>query len=129
MSDEFKHVDTDWKARAAADREKLARKLAEEKRGEPQLPPASFTTIVSTFVTQAMIALGEVELPGAKGRTVDLQAARFAIDSLGILKEKTAGNLGPGEQQELDAILQSLRLRYVHKSKEAEANAGGPRPS
>ena len=117
---DFKRVDSDWKTRLEADRAKLQEKL-ERDRGsaEAHLPPASFLTVVSTFATQAMIALGEAELPGGEGRKVDLPAARFAIDTIGVLKEKTKGNLLPAEEKAVDEVLQNLRLRFVQKSNEA----------
>jgi hypothetical protein len=124
---EFKDIDSDWKARAEAERAKLKEKLEAERSEEAEqaLPPASMMTIVSTFATQAMIALGEAEIPGAEGRAVDLEAARFAIDSLDVLREKTAGNLADYEERALSDVLQSLRLRFVKKSQEQPA-AGPP---
>jgi len=121
---DFKRVDNDWKARAEAERKKLQEKLEREK-PESGLPPASFMGIVSTFATQAMVALGEAELPGGEGRRVDLEAARYAIDSLGILKEKTKGNLTAAEERALEDVLQSLRLRFVQKAKEVQGAAAG----
>jgi hypothetical protein len=128
---DFKSVDSDWKARAEADRAKLREKLESERERERErdadreLPPASLMTIISTFATQAMIALGEAEIPGAEGRAVDLEAARFAIDSLDVLREKTAGNLEEYEERTLADVLQNLRLRFVKKSKE-QPTEGAP---
>ena len=116
---DFKNVDSDWKARAEADRKKIQEKI-EQGKGVPQLPPASFMIILSSYVSQAMIALGEVEVPGGEGRTVDLAAARFLIDCMGVLKEKTQGNLDAQEEKSLEEILQGLRLRYVAKAKEED---------
>jgi hypothetical protein len=126
MSDqesEFKKVDSDWKDRLEADREKLQEKIESQEAPTAPIPPATFMTILSSFATQTMIALGEVEVPGAEGRAVDLDAARLAIDLLGVLKEKTAGNLNDIEQRSLDDVLQNLRLRFVQKSSEAETSA------
>jgi len=116
----FKKTDEDWKARAEAEKKKLEEKFAKQKKRPviQKLPPASFATVVSTFATQAMVALGEA--PGAeedKGE-VDLEAARFAIDSLEVIKEKTKGNLQEAEERFLNELLQSLRLRFVRKAKE-----------
>ena len=118
---EFKNVDGDWKSRAEHERKRLQEKLDREAAAQ-NLPPASFMTIISTFATQAMIALGEAEIPGVEGRSVDLPGARFAIDSLAVLQEKTKGNLDEHERKSLEDVLRSLRLRFVNKAKEPGAS-------
>lgn len=113
MSEQDAH--DDWKTRAEEARRKLDEKLRSMPEEELRLPPASFMTIVSTFVTQAMVALGEMAVPGAETRELDPEGAKFAIDSLAVLKEKTAGNLAAEEERALDEVLQGLRLRFVQK--------------
>ena len=113
---ETHHSDEDWKARAEAERKKLAEKLGSLSEEERRLPPASFMTLMSTFTTQAMVSLGEMKIPGLEERELDLDGAKFAIDTLAVLKDKTKGNLTPEEERALDDVLQGLRLRYVHKS-------------
>ena len=126
---EFKKVDSDWKERAAQERERLKKKIEKQGGHENRLPPASLMTIVSTFATQAMIALGEAELPEAGGRRVDIESARFAVDSLAVLRAKTEGNLDPNEKAALDDVIQSLQFRYVKKTKEKASPAGAdPKP-
>jgi len=115
---EFKKTDEDWKARAEAEKRKLEEKFSRRKQVQVKLPPASFSTIVSTFATQAMVALGDAPGEGGSKGEVDLEAARFAIDSLAVLKEKTKGNLQPEEERLLDDLLQSLRLRFVQRARE-----------
>ncbi len=110
-----RRADEDWKTRAEEARRKLEEKLRSKPEEELRLPPASFMTIVSTFVTQAMVALGEMAMPGAETRELDPEGAKFAIDSLGILKEKTAGNLAAEDERALDEVLQGLRLYFVQK--------------
>jgi hypothetical protein len=124
MSEDFRNIDSDWKARAEAEREELKKKI-DAKGDAAGLPPANFMVIISSYATQAMVALGEAEMPGSTGRSVDLPAARFMIDCLGVLKEKTQGNLNEAEQKSLDDVLQTLRLRFVQKAKEEE-KAGKP---
>ena len=111
--------DEDWKARAEAERKKLQEKLRNLPEEERRLPPASFMTLMSTFATQAMVALGEMTLPGMEERELDVDGAKFAIDTLAVLKEKTKGNLAPEEERALDDVLQGLRLRFVHKAGQA----------
>ncbi len=78
------------------------------------LPPASFTLLVLSLRTQAELQLGLLDFGEEKERPApDLEAARHAIDLLGILQEKTKGNLGLEEQRLLDNSLTELRFRYV----------------
>lgn len=78
------------------------------------LPPVDFSGLVLSLATAAMTHLGAMPDP-ASGQTVkpDLALARHSIDTLGMLKEKTAGNLSDDERRLLDNILTDLRLAYV----------------
>lgn len=110
-------IDNDWKQQAQAEKEHLAQE--EEKQQEKQkliaeeLPPVSFTTLVSSYVTQAMLALGLLEHPALNKRMVDLDLAKFNIDMLAVLEEKTKGNLSPEEKKMLDEALHQIRMAYV----------------
>ena len=87
------------------------------------MPDASFQTLVTSLVTQALIGLGEVKHPMMQEATVDLDTAKFAIDTIQMLKEKTQGNLTDQEQKYVEAVLYDLRLRFV-----AAASPGSIRP-
>ena len=91
---------------------------------EPQAPPAdpltpplddivSFSSFLLGLSTQALLHLGEIEDPVSGRVERDLGAAKHVIDILGILKDKTKGNLEQAEQQLLEAVLYDLRMRYV----------------
>ena len=84
---------------------------------KPRIPEASFSLFMSSLVTQALISLGEVENPFSKQREQNLDQAKFTIDTLQIIKDKTAGNLSVDETKLLDTALYDLRMRYVEKSK------------
>ena len=60
-----------------------------------QYPEADFTTFATGLSMQAMLALGEAALPGQEKPSVDLGQAKYLIDTLGVLEEKTKGNLDP----------------------------------
>lgn len=127
------HVDSDWKAQAEAEREKM-RKIDSERdtsaAGEnpDKLPPADFRSIVGLLATQALGGLGAYGDPGTRRIVVDLPAAQFAIDLLGVLSDKTKGNLSAEEDKELSSILAELRARFVHFAQlvAAQAAQGGP---
>lgn len=120
-------VDSDWKAQAQAEKAKLAEKDAKAQTaagsastGDPpapgQLPPASFETLVSTMVTQAIYGLGGIADPRSGQPVIDLELARHQIDLLGVLQEKTEGNLTDEEKDLLGQTLYELRSRYVQIS-------------
>src|SRR5205085_12628580 len=78
-----------------------------------KLPPPSFSLLVATFASQAMVAFGKVPDP-IEGKTeVRLELARHAIDMLDILEQKTKGNLTADEAAMLEGILHQLRLDFV----------------
>ena len=69
--------------------------------GEEDIPgaddPASFVNFLSTLATNAAAALGAVPHPATGKRTLDLETGKYWLDILGMLKDKTAGNLHPQE--------------------------------
>jgi len=81
-----------------------------------ELPPPTLSIIVSTFATQAAVALGQIDNPVTKKRDVDLGQAKFAIDLLKVLEEKTEGHRTDEESRLLEDFLYHLRLVYIDKS-------------
>jgi len=65
----------------------------------------------------ALVHLGEGGDPSVPSQPRDLDEARYAIDLLALLQEKTAGNCTPEESQLVEGLLYDLRLRYVDKLK------------
>jgi hypothetical protein len=66
---------------------------------------------------QALAALGELPYPGSNEPQKDLEQARTLIDILGILQEKTRGNLTVEEERLLEGLLYDLRMRYLTEAK------------
>jgi hypothetical protein len=81
--------------------------------GARELPPASFATLVQSLVTQALFYLGDLAVRGGEP-VVNLDMAKHHIDTLGVLEEKTRGNLSADEQRLLDSALYEARMRYVN---------------
>ncbi len=75
--------------------------------------PASFVNFLSTLATNAAASLGAMPHPATGQRTVDLETGKYWLDILGMLTEKTKGNLHPQESRLLDGILGDLRMQYV----------------
>src|SRR5829696_3462144 len=127
------HIDTDWKKQAQEEKRRLQeqeqKKAAAaaapkpapaEPTGMPRagggpagreraLPPATFTTLVQSIVTQILFYLGELSSRGAEP-ALNLDMAKHNIDILGVLEEKTKGNLTDEEQRLLDSVLYETRM-------------------
>ena len=72
-----------------------------------------FLDLVQSLQMGAMIGLGMIQGPDGKRPPVDLPAAKDAIDLLGILQEKTKGNLTEEEEEVLREGLYHLRMGYM----------------
>lgn len=73
----------------------------------------SFGAFLMSLSTEALVHLGEMADPSSGEPRRDLAMAQQLIDILGMLREKTRGNLDHDEQALLDAILFDLRMKYV----------------
>ncbi|MBN1255705.1 MAG: DUF1844 domain-containing protein [Deltaproteobacteria bacterium] len=85
---------------------------AEEKASQP-LPEVNFSTFVYSLSTSVLVHLGEIPEPISEKMDKNLPLAKQTIDILGILQEKTKGNLTPDEENLLNSFLYDLRMRYV----------------
>lgn len=85
----------------------------------------NFVNYVSGLGFQAMIFMGEIPNPVTNEMDKNLQQSKFLIDTLVMMKEKTAGNLSDQEDGLLGATLYELQLKYVEavkKDKEAPSD-------
>lgn len=76
--------------------------------------PASFVNFLSTLATNAAASLGAVPHPATGKRSLNLETGKYWLDVLGMIKDKTDGNLHPQEAKLLDGLLTDLRMQYVH---------------
>lgn len=110
-------IDEGWKAQVQREKE-LAEKKAEPTPPEvaatpalddvepegPDAEEASFTALVGSLATQIMFALGLIADPSDGQVMVNLDAARYTLDALAILDEKTQGNL---TEEEIEVLAQT----------------------
>lgn len=75
--------------------------------------PASFVNFLSTLATNAAASLGAVPHPATGQRSLDLETGKYWLDVLGMIKEKTRGNLHQQEARLLDGLLADLRMQYI----------------
>ena len=76
------------------------------------MPAASVGGLVQSLMTQVLFYLGDLAPRGTEPQ-VNLDMAKYNIDVLGVLEEKTKNNLTEEEKQLLDAALYETRMRYV----------------
>jgi hypothetical protein len=88
------------------------------------LPPASFDFLVMSLRAQAEVQLGLMHFGQKEKPKPQLNMARHTIDLMGILLEKTKGNLNLEEQRVLENSLTELRFRYVQVAEEAAGSQG-----
>ena len=84
--------------------------------GAEEATEARFDLFVSGLAMEALIALGDIPHPMTKKQSVNLSQAKYLIDLLGVLEEKTKGNLSVDEERLLKDALYQLRMRYLTKS-------------
>jgi hypothetical protein len=113
-------IDEDWKAEAQKEKEILAaqekaekEKKQEEKKARGPLPEGNFAALVSMLTTQALFALGLIQVKGQEKKGPDLEMAKYNIDILETIQEKTKGNLTKEEETVLANTLNELRMGYV----------------
>ena len=80
---------------------------------DASLGPIDFMTFILSLGSSAALHLGDLPDPEAGARRPSLAEAQQIIDLLGMLREKTRGNLTPEESRFLDGLLYDLRLRFV----------------
>ena len=114
-------IDEDWKQEARKEKETLAaeeeaEKAQEDDAGRGSLPPGNYAALVSMLTTQALFALGFLQIKGQEKREPDLAMAKYNIDMLETLQEKTKGNLTDEEEKVLGDTLSELRMGFVKMS-------------
>jgi len=93
-----------------------------EKKQPQQLSdlPVNFTTLLLSLASSAVLALGLEKNPHTNQFEKDLDLARFNIDMLKLLKDKTKGNLTTDEQQFLDTVINDLQMKFVYVNQNQE---------
>ncbi len=81
-----------------------------------QTLPVTFSTLVLSLASSAVLAMGLEKNPQTQQTEKDLDLASFNIDMLKLLKDKTKNNLSSDEQQFLDSVVGDLQLKFVYVS-------------
>ena len=116
-------IDEDWKEQAQKEKENLAEKekidhdVKEEEKQRPPLPEADLSGLISMLATHAFFAMGVVRTEEDKDKEPDLDMAKFNIDMIGVIEEKTSGNITEEEAELLKNTLHQLRMTFIKISK------------
>ena len=107
-------------------------------------PDASFSSLVLTLSSSAWVSLGKIEDPISGETKQDIKAAKFSIDILLMLRDKTRGNLSDDEHKLLEAVVHDLQANYAEvvfaepskakagetgSSEDTEKKGGEPEPT
>ena len=131
------HIDTDWKKQAQEEKRRLVEEAAKSApaptaaaavpmvsgaaaaptarragAGGRELPPPGIASLVQSIMTQILFYLGELTSSSGAGG-IDLDMAKYQLDQLGVLEEKTVNNLTESEKTLLDAALYETRSRFI----------------
>lgn len=122
-----KKVDESWKEQA--EREKRVADAASPQsapaaeqptaaapEGGEELLQARLDLFIQGLAMEALIGLGDMPHPTTRKQAVNLPHAKYLIDLLGVLEEKTKGNLSVDEERLFKDLLYQLRMRYLTKS-------------
>ncbi len=123
MADEQKNkekkiiIDEDFKAEVEKEKEKLAaeeeKQQTDEKQQRGPLPKGDLAALISMLTTQAFFAMGAFKIEGQESKEPDMELAKYNIDMLETLEEKTKGNLSEQEQKVLTETLNQVRMAFV----------------
>jgi hypothetical protein len=114
MDEIKKNIDESWKQSTAKEKQN-------QKTGKESISPeASFNFFISTLALQASIFLGLIPNPATNKKERNLPQAKFIIDTLDMLKDKTKNNLNNDENNLLENVLYDLRMQFVTANKEAK---------
>jgi len=100
------------------DKEDNQEKPIEKKAEDIPLPEVNFSNFIFSLSSSAIFHLGEFPDPVYQKKEMNLPLANHTIDTIGMIKEKTGGNLSRDEETMIDNILYDLRMLYVKKLKE-----------
>ena len=125
-------VDDDWKEQVQQEKQQLNETASDdgaETDEQQEIPPASFLSLLSLLGAQAMGGLGVLPDPMTGQPRVNKPLAKHFIDTLGILEEKTKGNLNDDEAAHLRDALHQLRMMFVAVKDQPDSDSSDDGPT
>jgi len=111
----------------AASSERLDDLIRAQNPGAGPQPQMGFEHLIQQFYLSAMIQMGAGAQEGQRPR-VDIVGARNTIDLLGVLEEKTRGNLNESEKRMLETVLFDVRMAFLELSSMINMQTPPPPP-
>lgn len=123
-------IDEDWKSQVQREKEEAAKAAQEQQAGggdaaaqseagtERLLTP--FEALLQSLAAQAMYALGLIAADESGRVAVNIAQAKWVLDILEALREKTTGNLSPEEEGMLTEILAELQQAYTVRAQQVQ---------
>ena len=121
-------IDEDWKSQVESEKDALRQQeqtttsegADAHAESDEEMPPASFAAHIMTLATQATAGLGQMPNPDKPDEPppVNLEFAKYVIDTIAVLDEKTRGNLTTEEAAMMENLLHQLRVLYVEVSRQ-----------
>ncbi len=109
-----KRVDESWKDSVKKEKEGT---FSAYNKTKPVTADPGFTQFITTLGMQALSALGNLPNPSGDEQKTDFSEARYWIDTLRMLSEKTKGNLSQEESEMFQNLLYELQIKFVEKNK------------
>ena len=125
-------IDEDWKSQVQREKDELAvaapaqelvPSAADEAPAEGEAEASLLVHLMTDIATQALFALGLIAPEGSKQVPVDLGQAKYLVDTLFMLREKTEGNRTDQETGELNAAIAELQRLFVARSQQLQEAA------
>ena len=91
-----------------------------QKNVSSQQYPAQFSTLILSLASSAILAMGLEKNPQTNQYEKNIEVARFNIDMLLMLKEKTKNNLDADEQKFLETLIGDLQMKFVYANQSGE---------
>jgi len=130
MSDGGLHIDGDWKAEAAREKQRLMEEEGQsagaEKPSTAGTTAPDFLELINLLAMQAAVALGGYRGPEGETSPPNPAAAKHFVDLLDVLETKTKGNLSEEENKVLGAVTHEIRMAYVQAVSPQAAPATPP---
>lgn len=80
----------------------------------------NFVNFINGLGLECLVALGKLENPLTKSKEVNLRQARYIIETLDMIREKTRNNLEQEEEKSLEELIVYLKMLYVESSQQKE---------
>jgi hypothetical protein len=115
-------IDEDWKSQVEAEKRQSHGQptetagTAKRDASPPQdvrMPPASFEMLLTSLATEALIALGHMPHPLTGKTEAHRDHAKYLIDTIEVLRDKTTGNLRDDESELMETLLHQLHMAFV----------------